>query len=253
MRPLSIGPRRVGSPVLAPLLLVGVLALSGGCKKADDAAKACKKAAESEMVRVAVAGHEPFDIDRFAVRADAYMCCVRAGACGRKTALMGPGGACNLGVEARADHPANCVEHRGAEQLCRWLGRRLPTEQERVLAATGGTEHAYPWGDRFAPGKANCDEGVCKDGHAGTAPVTAFAASAAPTGAVQLAGNVFEWTATWYASPAGTPDDLRAPAKTFRVLKGGSWREHAWSLRNDASHYLKADVRSSNIGFRCAR
>ena len=191
-------------------------------------------------------------LHKHAVTAHDYECCAVTGACGLQTFFDRDHRGCTIGDDKRADHPANCVNYEGAAQYCAWRKARLPTATE-WLAAAGGADRIYPWGGKSVAGMANCDQGVCADKWPITAPVTAFSHAAAPTGAVQLAGNVFSWLDGWYESPLGTPPKLAVADKTFRLLKGGSWREHEHSMRNDAVHYKRPTERLSNIGFRCAR
>ena len=221
-----------------------------GCKRAPPpyqrAGVQCS-APDKAFVAVTGGGY----IQKHAVTAHDFECCAIAGACSTDT-FDTAGWRCTIGDDKRAQHPATCVSFEGAQQYCAWIGATLPDEA-LWLRAVGGTGQAYPWGDVPPTGRANCDDGVCKDPFKQTAPVTALSQHAAENGAVQLAGNVFAWLDTWYASPKGTPADLRAPEKTYRVLKGGSWREHEHAMRNDARHYKRPGEKLGNIGARCAR
>lgn len=209
-------------------------------------------APDEAFVKLDAAGVVGVQLQKYAVTAHDFECCAVAGGCELQTFFDHRHRGCTIGDDGRADHPANCVNWQGAAQYCEWREARLPTPAE-WLAAAGGPARRYPWGDGPVAGMANCDQGVCADKWPVTAPVTAFAHGTSPSGAVQLAGNVFSWLDAWHVSPPATPSKLAAPTSTYRLLKGGSWREHEHAMRNTSLHYKRPTERLSNIGFRCAR
>ncbi len=162
--------------------------------------------------------------------------------------------------QQRPDHPVVCVTWDNARDYCHWLAQvtgqpwRLPTEAEWEKAARwdDAKSHArrYPWGDRWNPTRANVgDERM-------TTPVGSYAVKgdASPYGAHDMAGNVYEWTSTfWFWKPPYTAryehDEPTAP----HVLRGGSWSEGQWAART-ANRYC-ASWSDANIGrgFRVAR
>ncbi len=186
------------------------------------------------------------------------------------------------GFEQTEDHPVACVSFRDAEAFVRWLNGkvdgapyRLPSEAEFEYAHRAGSEAAYPWGDdrdlacQFAntgdaanrsryPEQAATNgwrPAACSDGHAYTAPTTAFGPN--KWGLYGLAGNVWEWTADCYAgSLGGVPTD-GSPASTTpcarRVLKGGTWAYEPELSRSAARIPGNADWRYFDFGFRVAR
>lgn len=146
-------------------------------------------------------------------------------------------------IAGREEHPVVHVSQRDARAYCDWAGCRLPTEPEWERAARGGLEqHPFPWGDELEPdGEHRCnvwqgefpDHDTAADGYAGTAPVTAFAAT--EWGLHQMIGNVWEWTTL--------------------ATRGGSYLCHASycnRYRTSARSILTPDSSTGNIGFRCA-
>jgi len=124
-----------------------------------------------------------------------------------------------------AQHPAIEVTWYGAAAYCAWAGGRLPTEAEWEYAARGPEALTYPWGN--AAPTCNVANYWGKDGGCigKTTPVGNYPSGASWVGALDLAGNVWEWVADWYGSyPSGRQVNPTGPASgDFRVLRGGSW------------------------------
>lgn len=193
---------------------------------------------------------------------------------------QGPGSS----VTGLGDHPVVHIAHEDAEAYARWVGKRLPTEEEWEYAARGGIEGAvFAWGDELTPGgrfMANTWQGefpwqnLGRDGYRGTSPVGAFPPNA--FGLYDMGGNVWQWTDDWYApghpgpaaapccapqpprhaSPEGSLEPgarIRIPRK---VLKGGSFLcapNYCFRYRPAARSPQAIDSSSEHIGFRCVR
>ena len=137
-------------------------------------------------------------------------------------------------------HPAVEVSWFGANAYCQWAGKQLPSQSQWSRACRGEGQQRFPWGDSAEAGRANVFGD--KDGFGRTAPVGSFPTGASPCGALDMAGNVWEWTA---AMPNG---DLQ--------VSGASWlngpvmaRCDNHSSTRDAHSYIKGN----SIGFRCLR
>jgi formylglycine-generating enzyme required for sulfatase activity len=189
-------------------------------------------------------------IDKYEVSNAQYQRCVEAGACEQS-------GCRNESAYSAPDWPVVCVDWNQAKAYCQWAGARLPTEAEWEKAARGTDARTYPWGNE-APdcSRANyCPgwPGKCCVG--GTSRVGDYASGASPYGALDMAGNVWEWTADWYASdyysrsPANNPQGPDSGQR--RVLRGGSWSYQFADIRAVHRYHLDPSASGHPIGFRC--
>jgi formylglycine-generating enzyme required for sulfatase activity len=197
-----------------------------------------------------------FQIDRLEVSVAKYAACVKAGRC--STDGLTDSELCNWGKADRVEHPINCVDWNEASSYCQWAGMRLPTEAEWEKAARGDKAPVYPWGNA----EPSCRVAIMDDGGDGcgrdsTWPVGSKPEGASRYGALDMAGNVWEWVADrfeegYYAhAPSQNPPGPEGGME--RGVRGGSWLSNeAADLRASERHASPMGYRNYNLGFRCA-
>lgn len=196
----------------------------------------------------------------------------------------GPGSS----IKGREQHPVVHISHADAEAYAHWAGKQLPTETEWERAAWGGRQGSdYAWGDELHPGGrmlANTWQGAFPhhnsraDGYERTSPVGSYPANG--YGLVDMIGNVWEWTSSWYSDshqriadggpsepgPSGCCASAEAArlasidhnsehgAMARKVVKGGSYLcapSYCRRYRPAARLAQGIDTSTGHMGFRC--
>jgi formylglycine-generating enzyme required for sulfatase activity len=182
-------------------------------------------------------------IDRTEVSVAQYALCVESGKCSASSY-----------TEDKAfkgdEHPIVDVTWQEAADYCAWAGARLPTEAEWEYAARGPEGNIYPWGDEFDCSRGNF-YGECDEYDNASSPVDSFESGASWCGALNMAGNVWEWVDDWYAGYPDTSYQSDAFGTQYKVLRGGSWTSNQVDVRSGHRDNLTPNNQDVNVGFRC--
>jgi len=195
---------------------------------------------------------DAFWIDRTEVTNAQYNQCVQAGKCT----------ASSYASDSRYNgdtQPVVGVTWNDATTYCEWAGRRLPTEAQWEKAARGTDGRLYPWGNQMA----TCDYAVVAvtyDSETGcgkktTWPVGSKPRGASPYGALDMAGNVWEWVEDRYDAEYYANSPLKNPtgpsSGSDRLLRGFGWYYDTGGVRAAYRGYADPDTPLDYFGFRC--
>jgi formylglycine-generating enzyme required for sulfatase activity len=186
-----------------------------------------------------------FWIDHTEITNVQYEKCVNDGVCQVPTCAIN--GIPTYGDPTLEGYPMVCVSWNDANTYCEWAGARLPTEVEWEYAARGPQGWIFPWGNEFDGMRANYKGN--DDGYGFLSPVGSFPSGASWVGALDMAGNAWEWTAEWIGDYTGNSSYYLFNG----ALRGGSWVMAPVYLRAAYRINWPTNMQINRIGFRCAR
>lgn len=189
------------------------------------------------------------------------------------------------------DYPVVGINWHQAKAFCHWRTKmtndfqmrmsvpevhdyRLPTEAEWEYAARGGHERTlYSWGSYYTRNLEGCFKANFKprrgnyvaDSESSTTTMKVASFDPNDYKLYDMAGNVAEWTSSAFNESAyenmndfnpsyeynSIPDD--AAVMKRKVVRGGSWKDVAYYIRNSTRSFEYEDTTKSYIGFRCVR
>jgi hypothetical protein len=147
-----------------------------------------------------------------------------------------------------SNRPVERVDWYEAFAFCRWLSAKtglnisLPTEQQWEKAARGKDGCEYPWGAKFESLYCNAEDNLGE-----TSAVGIYSQGQAPSGAMDMAGNVWEWCLNKVESSDVITPDL---SENSRVRRGGSWLNGSVNLRCAVRFWIHPSLRNDDLGFR---
>ncbi len=195
-----------------------------------------------------------FWMDKMEVSNQQYASCVRAGACTDPIIKKSFKNAAYFDSSEFENFPVIQVTWQQADDYCKWIGGRLPTEAEWEKAAKGPEGTLYPWGNEFIAEYLNFSGSGIND----TQPVDGYENGISGYGILNLSGNVAEWVLDRYAenwySITNQPQNPTGPeAGTYRILRGGSWLTSQITAQTVNRFQSVPTGAAFDRGFRCVR
>jgi formylglycine-generating enzyme required for sulfatase activity/energy-coupling factor transporter ATP-binding protein EcfA2 len=224
----------IGYPFVFSVLARGPMASIAGGAVSIELFSEDGNTRTEQMVNV-----QPFRLEKYEVTNQQYRLCKLARVCDP------PSDRVSYLQRERSRYPVTTVNAYEASHYCEWIGRRLPTQAEWLMAARGPAGRAWPWGlDPPSRDRANIENPE------GTLPVGSFLHGNSPEGVADLIGNVWEWTASYQSGGIWSPQEDPYPGRTALIFAGSGFRDEHNNVTMIES--MPATSREPDTGFRCA-
>jgi len=187
---------------------------------------------------------KPFFIDRTEVTNEEYQRFVSA--TGHRAPAHWAGGKIPKG---QTKFPVVNVSWNDANAYARWANKRLPTEAEWEFAARGTDGRIYPWGNGWKQDYANAGRGR----NGALIEIGRYEPGASPFGALDMCGNVWEWTSSEFKDYPGRKVASSLAGAGLKVIRGGAYNVPPRRATSTYRGAVPPDRVFDKTGFRCVR
>lgn len=151
----------------------------------------------------------------------------------------------------QAQLPIGEITWKSAQEYANWAGKQLPTEAMWEKAARGTDARWYPWGNE-KPDPAIHGVISLTNPLPGPKPVGSYPKGASPYGALDMAGNIYEWTSDWVEPYPNSPEPNGSWGHQYAILRGGSFYHTSHSYRTSKRFGFEPNITYFHVGMRTA-